>query len=471
MKELQVDVAIIGAGSAGLYALREVKRADKSFALIDRGPLGTTCARVGCMPSKVALHAAELWSMREEQKDYGISGTEKLEIDRKAAWAKVREMRDGFADGAANNAKRAAGEHLIMGSAKFIETNVIEVTGDEGTQRIKAKAVIIAVGSRPVVPGFLSDFREDLITTDELFELEELPERLGVLGLGAIGLEMGLAMHRLGVKVVGADMADAVGGIRDPEVAKFADEAFADSFPMYLGKEAKLEKADQGVQLISGEHRATVDKVLVALGRRSNIDQLNLAEAGFELDDKGMPSFDRNTLKIDKHPVYLVGDANAYRTLMHEAAAEGAMAGFNASRDADQAFERKAPLAIAFSQPDIISVGESFDRLDQAQILIGAAYTERDGRSRILSTTKGILRIYADKSDGKLLGAAMIGARAEHIAQFLALAIAQKMTVHQLLAVPFYHPVVEEMVQSAAQDIARQMAPSPYPLGLVPVEK
>lgn len=471
MKERQVDVAIIGAGTAGLYALREVKRANKSFVLIDQGPLGTTCARVGCMPSKVALHAAELWSVRTEQKAYGISGTEDLEIDREAAWAKVRSMRDGFAEGATNNAKRAAGEHLLMGSAKFIEPTVIEVTGEEGTQRIKAKAVIIAVGSRPVVPGFLSDFKDELITTDELFELEELPERLGVLGLGAIGLEMGLAMHRLGVKVVGADMADAVGGIRDPEVAKFAREAFADSFPMYLGVAANLERAGQGVQLISGDNRATVDKVLVALGRRSNIDQLNLAEAGFDLDDRGMPSFDQNTLKVKDHPVYLVGDANAYRTLMHEAAAEGAIAGFNASSEVAQAFERKTPLAIAFCQPDIVSVGESFENLNEEQIHIGAAFTESDGRSRILSTTKGILRIYADKKDGRLLGASMIGARAEHIAQFLALAISQNMRVHELLAAPFYHPVVEEMVQSALQDIARKMEVHPYPLGLVPLEK
>ena len=109
MKTLQVDVAIIGAGTAGLYALREVKRAKKSFVLIDKGPLGTTCARVGCMPSKVALHAAELWSMRNEQRQFGISGTEQLQIDRNKAWDKVRAMRDGFADGAASNAIKSAG--------------------------------------------------------------------------------------------------------------------------------------------------------------------------------------------------------------------------------------------------------------------------------------------------------------------------------------------------------------------------
>ncbi len=470
MKKRQVDVAIIGAGTAGLYALREVKRVKKSFVLIDRGPLGTTCARVGCMPSKVALHAAELWSMREEQKEYGISGTDNLEIDRQAAWAKVRSMRDGFAAGASGNAVKAGGERLLMGEAKFIEPTVLEVRGEEGTERIEAKAVIIAVGSRPVVPGFLAPFKDHLITTDELFELEELPKRLGVLGLGAIGLEMGLAMQRLGVKVVGADMADSVGGIRDPEVAKYAQEAFADEFPMYLGEAANLEAAEQGVQLISGENRVTVDKVLVALGRRSNIDQLNLAEAGFELDDKGLPHFDEETLKVKNHPVYVVGDANGYRTLMHEAAVEGAVAGFNASRDEAQAFERKVPLAIAFTQPDIVSVGASFDQLSEDDIFIGTALTETDGRSRILTKKSGVLRIYADRKDGKLLGASMVGARAEHIAQFLALALTQKLDVYQLLDTPFYHPVVEELVQTALRDIARQMEPSIYPLGLTSIK-
>jgi dihydrolipoamide dehydrogenase len=214
----------------------------------------------------------------------------------------------------------------------------------------------------------------------------------------------------------------------------------------------------------------TVDKVLVALGRRSNIDQLNLAEAGFELDDKGLPHFDEETLKVKNHPVYVVGDANGYRTLMHEAAVEGAVAGFNASRDEAQAFERKVPLAIAFTQPDIVSVGASFDQLSEDDIFIGTALTETDGRSRILTKKSGVLRIYADRKDGKLLGASMVGARAEHIAQFLALALTQKLDVYQLLDTPFYHPVVEELVQTALRDIARQMEPSIYPLGLTSIK-
>lgn len=463
----QVDVAIIGAGTGGLYALREVRRANKSFVLIDHGPLGTTCARVGCMPSKAALHAAELWALRQEQKDFGVLGTEALQIDRQAAWAKVREMRDGFASGAANNARNAAGEHLLMGRARFIEPTLLAVDTDEGEERIQAKAVIIAVGSRPVEPGFLQEFKDYYFTTDELFELEELPERLGVLGLGAIGLEMGLAMSRLGVQVYGADMAQTIGGIVDPEVAQYALQSLGKEFPMHLGAPASLATAKEGVLLKSKDHEVEVDKVLVALGRRSNVDKLDLQAAGFRLDERGMPSYDPHTLQVEDHPVYIVGDANADRTLMHEAAAEGAMAGFNAAKGGTpQAFARKTPLAIAFTQPDIISVGQRFDELDSEQIIIGTALTSSNGRSRILTQHAGVLRIYADQQSGQLLGAAMVGPRAEHIGQFLALALEQKLTAHELLQAPYYHPVVEETVQSALQDIVRKMAPSPLPLGL-----
>jgi len=468
MTTQQVDVAIIGAGTAGLYALREVKRAGKSFVLIDHGPLGTTCARVGCMPSKAALHAAELWTMRQQQAEYGVEGTQKLSLNQDKAWAKVREMRDGFAHGAANNATKAAGEHLIMGRAHFLKPTLLEVKTEDDTHYIKAKSVVIAVGSRPVIPGFLSPYQEQLITTDTLFDLKQLPKRLGVLGLGAIGLEMGLALHRLGVEVVGADMAESIAGIDDPEVSELALQNFKHSFPMHLGAPAELSQEGKTLYLQTQEAKIAVDKVLVALGRRPNIDKLNLAEAGFSLDDRGMPKFDPHSLQIEDYPVYIAGDANSYRTLLHEAAAEGAIAGFNAAHDHAQPFKRKTALAIAFTQPDIISVGQRLSELAPAHTIIGTARTSTNGRSRILTDAEGILRIYADKTRATILGASMIGARAEHVAQFLALAIDNELTIYELLAAPFYHPVVEETIQSALQDIARQLEPSPYPLGSQP---
>ncbi len=465
--QLSVDVAIIGAGTAGLYALREVKRAGKSFVLIDSGPLGTTCARVGCMPSKVALHAAELWALRTQQAELGISGTEQLQIDRSVAWQKVRQMRDNFAGRGAANAQNAAGEHLLMGRARFVSGNQLAVTTEQGETQVAAKAIIIATGSRPVMPAFLQEHAEHCITTDELFELEQLPQRLGVLGLGAIGLEMGLAMARLGVEVFAADMAEYVGGISDPEVAQCAYDSFAKEMQLYLGAPASLAAAEQGVMLNAGAEQVQVDKVLVALGRRPNVDNLGLAEIGVELDERGVPLYDQHSMQIHGHNIYLVGDANGQRTLMHEAADEGAIAGFNASRDTVQPFKRKTWLAIAFSQPDIIAVGTSFAELAGQDILLGTASTEGNGRSRIIARSKGVLRIYADAQSGKLLGASMIGPRAEHVAQLLALAIERGETAASLLQMPYYHPVVEEMVQSALQDIVRQQKPAQeLPLGL-----
>ena len=190
--------------------------------------------------------------------------------------------------------------------------------------------MIIAAGSRPIMPGFLQPFAEHCITTDDFFEMQELPKSMGILGLGAIGLEMGLALRL--AEVHGADMAQTVGGITDPEVSEIALAEFAKEMNLYLGAPAELAEAEQGVLLKTGDKQVQVEKVLVALGRRPNTDQLNLAEAGFELDERGQPLFNPHTLQMGEHPVFIVGDINGYRPLMHEAADEGAMAGYNATK-------------------------------------------------------------------------------------------------------------------------------------------
>lgn len=467
-KQINVDVAIIGAGTAGLYALREVRRAKKSFVLIDSGPLGTTCARVGCMPSKVALHMAESWHGQKDFTRFGISGAEHLQLDSQQAWAELRRQRDNFSGRAAAGAERAAGEQLLMGRARFLTPTLLEVEQADGVQQVQAKSVIIATGSRPVMPGFLQPFAEHCITTDDFFELDTLPKSIGILGLGAIGLEMGLALARLGVEVHGADMATSVGGISDPEVSQHALAEFGKEMQLYLGAPAELVQAEQGVILKSGETQVQVEKVLVALGRRPNTDTLNLAAAGFALDERGQPLFNPQTMQMGEHPVFIIGDVNGQRALMHDAADEGAMAGYNAVHDTVVAFKRKVSIGIAFTNPDVVSVGACFDELAADEILIGTASTQSNGRSQVLSEHQGVLRLYADKTSGKLLGASMFGMCAEHVAQFLALAIQREETAQSLLQIPFYHPVVEEVIQSALQDIAKHLPDATgLPFGLV----
>ena len=467
--EIRTDVAIIGAGSAGLYALREVRRAGKDFLLIDRGPLGTTCARVGCMPSKVALHAGAEWATRKALPTIGASGTEALSIDHATTWARLREQRDFFANNATGKARSAAGDRLIEGQARFLEPTLIEIDTMDGKRRVRTEATVIATGSRPVIPGWLEPVRDRTISTDDLFELGALPRSVGILGLGAIGLEMGLALSRLGIRVVGADLAANVGGIVDPVIGERARTRFEQEMELWLGAETRLERTAAGVSMRADGREAEVELLLAALGRRPNTDGLGLAEAGFALDARGTPIFDPATMRIGDLPVYIAGDANADRPLMHEAADEGAIAGFNAARDTPTRFARKVSLGIAFSGPDVASVGTRFDALPTEGIVIGSAGGDKNGRARILGATDSLLRVYADISSGRLLGAAMVSTGGEHLAHLLAWAIQRGETARDLLALPFYHPVVEEMLQAALQDIVSQLPDtSPLPPGLLP---
>ena len=461
--EIQTDVAIIGAGSAGLYAMREVRQAGRSFVLIDHGPLGTTCARVGCMPSKVALHAGGLWAARKEIA--GVGGLETLSLDTAQVWAALRQQRDQFAGRPAKAARSLAGEFLLEGPASFREPGVLEVQLGDDVQIVRAGAVVIATGSRPVLPKWLATVAERTVTTDQLFELPALPKRVGVLGLGAIGLEMGLALSRLGVEVIGADVANTVAGIVDPAIGERAIARFGREITLWLGSEVSVSASGEEVLMRSGDRVAKVDLLLAALGRRPNVDSLNLAAAGIAVDARGMPEFDPATMQIGDLPVFIAGDANGDRPLMHEAADEGAIAGFNAARAEITRFRRKVAIGIAFSDPDVVSVGARLDQLDPQAIAVGSAGGDSNGRAKILGSEESLLRLYADARDGKLLGAAMVATGGEHLAHLLAWAIQRGETAQSLLQLPFYHPVVEEMLQTALKEIAQKF-PDDLPSGL-----
>jgi len=405
MKIHSVDVAIIGAGTAGMYALREVRRAGRSFALIDHGPLGTVCARVGCMPSKVALHAGGQWRAVQNLGRIGGRGMELLSCDRQATWESLRDQRDGFADPAAARAREAAGPHLIEGRARFLSESRLSVELNGGGEcKVQANAVIIATGSRPILPAWLDDVRERVVTTDDLFELETLPDAMGVLGLGVIGLEMGLALARLGIKVTGADVAGSIGGMPDPEVAARAIQRLGTEFEMWLQANTRLSLTDSGILMeADGNRYSEVGLLIAALGRRSNVDKLGLEKAGFDVDRNGIPPFDPRTMQVTGKSIFIAGDANNSVPLMHEAVDEGLIAGFNAARMTEdksrqpQAFIRKTPLSIAFTDPDLAIVGARFSELDGKEIVVGSVEGQRNGRSRVMHEPESLLRVYADR--------------------------------------------------------------------------
>ena len=452
MEERKVDVAIIGSGSAGLYSLSKVRPSGKSWVLINGGHTGTTCARVGCMPSKAVIQVAEDFYRRKVFNRYGVEGHDDLRIDQAEAMEYVQDLRDTFVDRVlSNSTDNMSDEQFIEGYAHFVEPNLLEI--DNG-QRIRADKIIIATGSAPIVPEPWKAFGDKVLTTDEFFEQETLPSSMAVIGLGVIGLEIGQSLHRLGVDVVGIDQLETIGGISDPDVASMAVDILGSEMPLWLGHAAEITETDDGMlKITAGENTKTVEKILVAIGRRPNIDRLSIENAGVKLNDKGIPDYNLNTMQIGDTHLFLAGDANGDSQLLHEAGDEGRIAGFNATSDNIQAFKRKTPIFITFCDPNIVSVGARFADLDPDTTAIGEIKMAPVGRALIMSKNKGVIRVYADKASGKLLGAEMIAAKGENLGHLLAWCIQQEMTVGQLLQLPFYHPVIEEALQAALYDL------------------
>jgi len=445
-----VDVAIIGSGSAGLYALGRVKASGRSFVLINGGEPGTTCARVGCMPSKAFIQVAEDFHRPAILGRYGGAGHKEITIDHAEVMEYVQHMRDTFVDRVlSNSTDQMSEERFVEGYAKFVEPDLLEVDG----RRFRAGSIVLATGSRPIVPEPWKAFGDRVITTDDVFEQETLPESVAVIGLGVIGLELGQAMAHLGVNVTGFDLLDTIGGLDDPEVAKTAIEIIGKDFPIHLGAAAEIFEEGDRLRVTAGEHSVVVDKVLASLGRKPNLDNLDIEKARLPMDGRGIPVFDRNTMQIGDSRVFIAGDVDGERPLLHEAGDEGRIAGHNASSDRVASFRRKVPLAINFCEPNICHVGRRWSELDQASTAVGEVRFQPVGRAMIMGRNKGIVRVYAERDSGRLLGAEMACTRGEHLAHLLAWSIAQGLTVGQLLRMPFYHPVIEEALQAALYDL------------------
>ncbi len=449
MQERRVDVAIIGSGSAGLYALGRVKPSGKSFVLINGGKTGTTCARVGCMPSKAMIQVAEDYHRISILERYGVEGHDDLTLDSEEMFEHVRDLRDTFVERVlSNSTDKMPDELFISGYASFVEPGLLQVNGE----MVRANNIIIATGSTPVIPAAWREFGDRIITTDDIFELEELPQSLAVIGLGAIGLELGQSLARMGVEVTGFDILETIAGISDPEVAQMAIKAIGREMDLHLGAAAEITHEGEMLRVTAGDQSVLVERVLASLGRRPNLQELALENSGLELDERGVPLFDPNTMRCGDSRIFIAGDVNAERQLLHEAGDEGRIAGHNACLETPEAFRRKTPIGIVFCDPNIASAGARWSELDPATTAVGKVDFAPVGRALIMGKNRGILRLYADKKSGRLLGAEMFCARAEHLAHLLAWSIQQGMSVGEMLQMPFYHPVLEEAMQAALYD-------------------
>ncbi|MCH2546921.1 MAG: dihydrolipoyl dehydrogenase [Alphaproteobacteria bacterium] len=460
------DVVIIGAGSAGISALREALKYTSNVVLVEKGEGGTTCAKTGCMPSKALIHAAKLYDSRKKFKEVGINGAEHLQADVPRILKKVREHRDHFVS-SVKEGLESIDHYIVRGVAKFESPTCLRVDD----KLYHTHRTIIATGSVPFIPKDFSAIpKERIITSETLFELKDLPKRIGMVGLGPLGLEMAQAIAKLDISVVAAHANTLLGGISDADMNHEMQHVLAKNMKIHTNADASAEmKGNNIIFTVDGENYP-VDALFLSAGRKPAIEALGLRKLKVPMKDSGVPWFDPMTLQLPNLPIFMAGDVNDERAILHEASLEGKTAAYNAVHhhgngtqmddDTNKATKkskekngkrptRYVPMNIIFTEPNIASVGASYDCLKGRKMIEVEASFENQGRAVVEQRNVGRIRLFLDADDCTLLGAELLAPEGEHIVHLLALAIQQHMTATDLLKMPFYHPTFEEALRTA----------------------
>ena len=452
----KVDVAGIGAGSAGLPAYRAARMHTEKVVLIEGGVYGTTCARVGCMPSKLLIAAAEAAHSIETASKFGVYSS-KPTINGHDVMKRVRSERDRFVGFVLESVENIDQNHHFRGHAQFIDNHTIQVED----KIIEAKSVVISTGSSPKLMSMFNGLGDRLVVNDDIFDWDTLPESVAVFGPGVIGLELGQALHRLGVRIRIFGLSGSLKPLSDMGIKSYAENLFKDEFPLdtkanILGLELENEQVKISfVDPKNGEEKEELfDFLLAATGRSPNVNDLGLENTKLELDSLGVPLYNSSTMQCGNSSIFIAGDVNNDLPILHEAADEGKIAGDNAGRFPDiKPRLRRSPVTVVFCDPQIAIVGESWSELEgKENVVTGKVSFEGQGRSRIILKNKGLMHVYADQNSGLFLGSEFIGPHAEHLAHLMSWAHQQNMTIQQMLEMPFYHPVIEEGLRTALRD-------------------
>lgn len=467
MKQLQADVVVIGGGTAGMGAFRQALRHTDNVYLIEENVFGTTCARVGCMPSKLLIAAADARHHALHTDPFGVHlDKNSICVDGREVMRRVKSERDRFVGFVVEDVEAWPADKRIMGRAVFIDEHTVQI-GDH--TQIHADRIVIATGSSPVVLPEWKSLGDRVVVNDDVFAWDTLPESVAVFGTGVIGLELGQALHRLGVRVALFGRRGLLAGITDPVVLAEARQIFGEELNLHLNAVTETRLNDRGQVEVhwhsNGESGVFIaDYLLSAIGRSPNVNGLGLEKLGLATGKNGVPLADSLTMQTSIPHIFIAGDASDQLPLLHEASDQGRIAGENAGRYPEiQGGLRRSMLGIIFSDPQVASIGMRFAQLqreypDLSGVAVGEVSFRNQGRSRVMLVNKGHLRVYAERGSGRFLGAEMVGPSAEHLAHLLAWAHQQQMTVAQMLDMPFYHPVIEEGLRTALRDVQAKLA-------------
>jgi dihydrolipoamide dehydrogenase len=447
------QIAVIGTGPGGYIAALKAAQLGAKVAVVEKHHLGGTCLNYGCIPSKALLASAELMNRIHNAGSLGVNVSGSVEAD----WNAIQKRKDKVVTklrGGIKGLFGARGITLYTGTATLDgpgKVNVADAQGQANT--FTADNIILATGSVPArIPGWPTD-PQLVCTSDEALHWNQLPKRLLIVGGGVIGCEFACMMHEYGVEVTIVELLDSLLPETEPALGTAIKDIFAKrGMKIHTGvKVENLEIKNNAIEAtVSGGQTVTVDKVLVATGRRPNTQDIGLDNIGLETDRGFIRVNDKMETGINGY--YCIGDANGRCLLAHAASAQGEVAVKNAL---GQACEQTLPIPNAvYTFPEIASVGLTTKQAQQQDIpvRIGEFPIGYLGKAMAVGEEFGFVRVIRHYTDETLLGVHVIGHNATEVIESATAMLSQKASARDLAHMIFAHPTISEAVKEAAED-------------------
>ena len=448
------DVIVVGSGSGMLIADEAVGHGLR-VALVDRGPYGGTCLNSGCIPSKMLIHPADRIVEIQEAGKLGVKADIKA-IDFKAI---MRRMRHSI--GETREHIRAGIEGIenldfYEGEGRFVAERTIEVNGE----RIEGQNIFLASGSRPLIPPIDGLQKVDYLTNETLLQLDELPQSLIIIGGGYIGVEYGHFFAAVGTKVTILEMTDRLVPVEEPEIRGLLYDQLSKRMDVRLNSQAQEITNDGGrvkvrvKDSVTGESKDfTADRILIAVGRRSNADLLGVENAGIKLDKRGFIETNE-LLETSVKNIYAVGDANGRQMFTHVANREALIASENLLHDAGLKMSYDAVPHAVYSHPQIAAVGltEEQARQDHDILIARVPYTDV-AKGEAMMEREGFAKAIVEKEGMKILGFHIIGPFAPTLIQEVVNAMTSKGNIEEINNGIHIHPALSELIQNTVNSL------------------
>ncbi|MCA8988672.1 MAG: dihydrolipoyl dehydrogenase [Planctomycetaceae bacterium] len=455
----QFDLIVIGAGPGGYVAAIRAAQLGMNVACIEKEkPLGGTCLRVGCIPSKALLESSDLYE--QAKKSFGKRGVQigKLELDLPQMLAQKDETVSTLTRGIDGLFKKNKISRF-QGHAKFLGPGQIQVNNADGESLLTSRQILIATGSVPTtLPGIELD-GERVVSSTEALCFQKVPESLVVIGAGAIGLELGSVWRRLGSQVTVLEYLDRILPGMDGELAKQALKTFQSQ-----GLQFQLRAKVTGVSVnrkscdvhVDGMDSIRCERVLVAVGRKPNTQDLGLEKIGVTPDKRGFIPVGKH-YQTSAEGVYAIGDVIGGAMLAHKAEEEGIACVEYLSTGYGHVNYQAIP-AIVYTNPEVASVGSTEEQLKEQKIeyKVGTFPFAANGRARAIGHAEGLVKILADARTDRILGAHIIGPHAGDLIAEVAVAIEFSASSEDLARASHAHPTLAEAIKEAAMAVAKR---------------